>query len=332
MNAPASFRELCLRITFILVIFTGFNVGAGWTLDHARRRCKERESGLINCGKKACAEVLILGSSRAKHHFDEQILSAEWDVPVYNGGFSGQGISFARVVLEQIARTCPPKLVVIDVMPFEDDLDRVHALDPWYFESDILQRMPALESGSYTACMRPSAKTALLMSIPLLRNSGKAYDILSDKKHFGERPFFEPIPIRKDVTPWPALQKDLVKPKYAGFEPQLAALIDEAVKIKAQVILTFSPCFPSVDQSAILEPASKIAAEKGVPFFIFDARLIPELESQTYFEDYVHLNEHGARLFSSHAAKSLAPLFKKHASFHRTQENHQKETHGNTRF
>lgn len=307
MNEPASFRNLYLRITCVLLIFTAFNAIAGWTLDRARRRCKERESGLINCGKKTGAEVLILGSSRAKHHFDEKILASEWGVPVYNGGFSGQGIPFARIVLEQIARTSPPKLVVIDVMPFEDDLDRVHALDPWYFESDILQHMPTLDSGSNTAFIKPPLKETLLMSIPLLRNSGEAYDIVADQKHFGERPFFEPILAKKKISKWPALQKDRKKPKYTGFEPQLAALIDEAAKLGATIVLTFSPFFPGADEDLILEPTSKIAIEKGVPFIVFNTDLIPEIGRQEYFEDYMHLNGEGAHIFTRKVADLLRP-------------------------
>jgi hypothetical protein len=315
MNEPVSFRDLCLRVICILVIFTGFNAGAGLILDRARNRCQERESGLINSGRKAGAEVLILGSSRAKHHFDERILADEWGVSVYNAGFSGQGVAFARIILEQIAKYSPPKTVLLDVMPFEDDLDRVHALDPWYFESDILQRMPSLDSGSNAAYVEPSAKTALLMSLPLLRYAGQFSRVISDKAHFGERAFFEPIPARKDAPAWPALQKKLAKPKYIGFEPQLEALIDEAAKVGSQVILTFSPCFPGVDQTAILEPAARIAAQKGVPFLEFPAGGIPELNSQSYFEDYVHMNENGARLFSGYAAKTLAPLLTKAGSF-----------------
>ena len=51
----------------------------------------------------------------------------------------------ARVAFEQIAAEHKPRLVVIDVIAFAEDMEHVHALDPWYPRSPVLRALTAAE-------------------------------------------------------------------------------------------------------------------------------------------------------------------------------------------
>ena len=62
-------------------------------------------------------EILILGSSRAHHHYDSPFLSDTLGIDVYNGGIDGNGVVLAYGILEMVLNRYKPKLVVFDVEP-----------------------------------------------------------------------------------------------------------------------------------------------------------------------------------------------------------------------
>lgn len=311
-TAPVSFRSVLSRLALVLVCVVVVNLAFGLVMDFARSRCVNRESGLINEGRKARADVLILGSSRAKHHFDEKLLSSLWGVSVYNGGFSGQGIPFSRVAFEQIAAVKKPKAVIIEVIAFDDDLDRVHAYDPWYFDSRVLREMPAAGPLSYTEASVPvDMKSELLMLLPTYRFAGKIGLTLRDKPRLGENAFFEPLPVRYVPDRWIA-GGATVRPKpYPWLAVQLGALVDEVRATGADVVLTYSPNFGDANNTAITVPAAAVAKAKGVPFIEFTSAMIPAFKDRKYYDDPIHLNGDGAKIFSTELARLLRPMMPK---------------------
>ena len=61
------------------------------------------------------ADILILGSSRAVHHYNPEILEDSLGMSAYNGGRDGMGIMYNYSVLKAtLTRHCP-KIVVLDI-------------------------------------------------------------------------------------------------------------------------------------------------------------------------------------------------------------------------
>ena len=65
-------------------------------------------------------DVVILGSSRARHHYDSPFLSDTLGLDVYNAGVDGNGVILAEGLLELILERYHPKLVLLDVEPVFD--------------------------------------------------------------------------------------------------------------------------------------------------------------------------------------------------------------------
>lgn len=303
--SPLSFRTILARLAIILTLVAVIDFTLGLMLDRARNRCRQRESGLINVGRETRAEILILGSSRAKHHFDEVALSQAWNGrSVYNAGYSGQGLPFARVAFELIAQAKAPRLVIVDVMSFADDLDRVHAMDPWYTESARLRTMPGSDSSHDCVTAKQDWRQSLPMSMATYRYAGKAMQTLKDRYHFGEAPRFEPIPAKASPDLHGPAEAKHAYPRHAF---QLAALVDEIRATGANVVFTFSPFTRAADCSQLTLPAQAVAREKGVPFHVFRSDTVPGLDEPKHFSDHVHLNGEGARIFTRHAANILRP-------------------------
>lgn len=68
-------------------------------------------------------EVVIMGSSRAAHHYVSQILADSLNVSVYNAGFEGNGIIAAYGFLENIIEYHKPKVILYDLSGYDVHVD-----------------------------------------------------------------------------------------------------------------------------------------------------------------------------------------------------------------
>ena len=72
---------------------------------------------LNNSINYSSADIIILGSSRAQHHYIPKILVNNTGQSVYNCGFGGQGLGFSYIQLRMLTKRYTPKLVILDVSP-----------------------------------------------------------------------------------------------------------------------------------------------------------------------------------------------------------------------
>lgn len=282
-RSPKTFRSVFKRAGLALALFAAVNFAAWPILDAARRRDGTRESGVINTARRLEPDVLILGTSRAKHHYDDALLSKLWGRRVYNAGYQAQGMPFARIVYEQVSRRYVPKLVVIDAYTLSSDMDYVHDLDPWYFDSPILRSLD------------DTGKERCLMCLSLYRFAGHANRVISGAFKTGSEYGVDLIPADRPMDRFEP--KGLVKtPPY--FIPQLASLVAEIQASGAKVVLCFSPCHSRNSDVPIAAPARQYAKEAGIPFLDFSDPAYAEFNDEKYFRDCGHMNATGARHFT----------------------------------
>jgi len=96
-------------------------------------------------------DILILGSSRAQHHYNPETLVKGTELTAYNCGLGGQPLAFSLVQLSETVSRYKPKTVILDVTPdfrYDHDSDpRLKILGP-YFRADTLVRSILLDNGS----------------------------------------------------------------------------------------------------------------------------------------------------------------------------------------
>ena len=102
--------------------------------------------GFVNKVRKVKAEVVILGSSRARHHYDPEILQTALKTSVYNAGCDGQGIPYVLGMVDLLLNDYTPKLLIIDVDPTalsfsQDKFDSAAILAPFIDESEAIRRI-----------------------------------------------------------------------------------------------------------------------------------------------------------------------------------------------
>jgi hypothetical protein len=107
--------------------------------------------GLINRALTKNPEILILGSSRAKHHFDPEIISKALSLSAYNAGINGQDFLYAAMLLDVRRQSNPPPKIIlfhIDRRSFgENDDERTKAkVFSYYLERSPVVRDTLIET------------------------------------------------------------------------------------------------------------------------------------------------------------------------------------------
>lgn len=82
------------------------------------------------------ADLIILGSSRARNHYNPEILEDSLGISCYNAGRSGCFLVYQRAQLDLILDRYTPKAIVLEVTPYDmtvgqGDYDRLSGLLPY---------------------------------------------------------------------------------------------------------------------------------------------------------------------------------------------------------
>lgn len=107
---------------FVIVAVVDFGIGrlGDYLQSHVRGGDTRRTNDLV---MKDTHDVVILGSSRAHHHYDTPFLSDTLGLDIYNAGYDGNGVVLATGFLELILERYQPKLVLFDVEPTFDIIE-----------------------------------------------------------------------------------------------------------------------------------------------------------------------------------------------------------------
>jgi hypothetical protein len=284
-----------LSFLFLIVAFDGI-IGYG-----LRTYYFKQSSGVLSRTTYAMSRVktpgLILGSSRASHHFISDVLSDSLKMPFYNAGKDGQSIFYYYSVLKGVLKRYDPKIVVLDLLNDELDIkqesyDRLSELLPYYQTDPELAPIIKLRGPfeQYKLLSQIYPFNSLLLSIAIGNTS-------FNKKRFVEINGYLPLIgayknpiIPEKIAPYEDIDSNKVK--------IYKAVINDCKAHHVKLIFTISPYLQNkkVMRSAVL--ARQIALANNVPFFDHSHDTIYVLKPQ-YFWDISHLNNKGALMFTN---------------------------------
>ena len=295
-----------MRLALFVLVAGLLDWGVGWVL--SRLYFRQRSGTFAQCtyimdGVKD--PVLIVGSSRALHHYISTVLSDSLRRPCFNAGRDGQGVIFYDAVLQQVFARYKPDLVVLDLNPRElepesKSYDRLSELLPYLHTHPTLQRVVDLR-GPFERLKRISRiypYNSMLFAI-VLHNLPQQ---LGAKRERGFLPLYGHAPGHRAPTGEHArLSAHHVDPL------KVAALLHivEIVRTSGcRLCVVVSPTL-SIDRSE--EPReliAKLLAQADVPFWDYSGD--PNFLRNAYlFYDESHLNVTGARRFSRLIAARL---------------------------
>lgn len=289
---PSEARKVCLSLLVLIVLFFGIDCAVGYLGDRSLERIPDTQTELsrINYSVgKAAPDLLIVGSSRASHHYDTRILGDSLRCEVYNAGLDGHGLAYASCLIRNVADRCSPRLIVWEVSYNEDGSwnRKVNTLKPWFFRyenvSDAIRRVnPPNEAwkcrlASYrfnslfprfiNACI---AGSDTLGGYLPLQDNGKG-------KRF-------------------ARNRDTVR--VDGIDSCSKAIFTRTADLLKRkgipLIVAISPDLRIYEGAASLEATCR---SMGIPFF--DAHALPQITDRPeLFNDPSHMNFRGAELYT----------------------------------
>ena len=295
-------KKYILRIFLFFGIVIAFDFGFGKACELLQSYA--RGGRLKNVWQTAMnqeANVVIMGSSRAHHHYVPLVFEEELKMTAHNAGVDGNGIVLATGLYELMSNRYTPKIIVYDVsLGFDiymnpkdgNNIRYVGWLRPYFFDKQVQQLLARVD---------PSERYKNISY--MFRYNSKIMDLLKDQ-----------VVISDYTVDGFAPLKGLMKENIIHTDDMEFSQID-TLKIKlmeefiarisssdTRLIMIASPLY-GVKSSEVFKPIKDICQRYGVDFMDYYAS--PEFQKKQFFNDQSHLNEEGAKVFSKALASKL---------------------------
>ena len=236
-------------------------------------------------------ELLIMGSSRAVHHYNPRIFSDSLNMSCYNCGRDGNGIilMFGRLKLLQERYT--PKVIIYDILydfdlKANDNIKYTADLKPYFNNREIKS---IIKSISYTECIK-------MMSNMYRHNStiiNTIWNFITQEQgiNLGYLPMYK----KMEIIP----KKKQSKKQDAQFDETKLLYLEKLIKEcqgNTLLFFTVSPFYFKQEGNDRYAPIKKLCEKYGVPFIEYDDDIF--YENKDLFSDSIHLNDEGATLYS----------------------------------
>ena len=312
----------------VAVLIVVLDMAIGVSLDRLYRKTRTGETGgLINDALSRNAQVLLLGSSRMRHHAMPTVIHRKLSLSAYNAGMDGQDLLYAMMLFDLWQRShAPPKAIVLNIDPdsFEEsaeELQRAGVFSFYYDDSALVRRV--LNERSRFERLKFLSRA--------YRANGK---VLAIAKNLLTRPAadfdgFEPLSGRLPANPSPpalspsdgeretaAAQTARAQsiPTPAEFWPLkvecFKRLANYCARHGTRLVLVQSPRFredPNAHDGWVKVLAQCLAGYPGVEFVDLSTCARPDAfrDKPELFKDGSHLNSSGAEIFSAMLADAL---------------------------
>lgn len=297
-------KKYLLQIALFFAIVAVVDFAAGKLFRYVQAN---RAGGRTGAEWYACREsnedIIIMGSSRASHHYVPQILTDSLGMSYFNAGQDGNGIILQYGRWKMITERYAPKVLIYDVTPSfdlqeNDNMAYVDRLKPFCDDSEVKD---------YVADIFPIERWKLYSQ--MYRYNYKFLEMLSDCAKTKDDKLNGYIPlygqIRKEVVEEASNAK--VKPiEFDETKLQyLECLAQECQARNTQLIFVVSPYFKggSYNEESF-SPISELAAKYGLSFYYLNDSEFTD--DPNLFKDSYHLNDEGAKTFTEEILHRIA--------------------------
>lgn len=293
---------LCIAVAILLIVITDICIGgtSAWLYHRSKYGIFHRQQYVLNESKD---DIIILGSSRASHHYVSSILSDSLGMSCYNAGSEGMCIYYNYAMFAaMIERGHCPKVVIYDVM----DLDAMKYPGPTFTLDAALGRL-APHYGEYKCIdslfdLKDWKEKLKLQSLTYRYNSKLVQSIKCNFIPSPEDKGYEVVVGRLPDN------MDFKKAEYNDCELDsqklhyMQKMVDLAKSHQINIYFVFSPSFKD-DPSKAYDAAKEIAHRNQIE--IIDCYNEPALMKRELFRDLMHLNDDGAHVWTAYFAHIL---------------------------
>ena len=299
-------KKFIIRFSIILCLLAVTDICFGIVMDYMRTHARGGETSRTEyiCNHTT-EDILIMGSSRAAHHYVPSLFRDSLGMSAYNCGYDGCGVILAYAQLQSILKRYTPKCIVYELTPsFDfvegDNLRYIKTMRP-YFHSGVLDELISdidnTESiKNYSSFYRYNSSFMTNLS-DFLRPS--------DASDCGYKPEY------KIARNEPKKNKD-----YTDARPQdnyktqvLKRFIKCCKDNNIQLVIAVSPLYTNDSISIVFQPIFDVLSTYNIPIFNHSCDSNFNWKRK-YFSDSCHLNDDGAKDYSKRIISELKTILK----------------------
>ena len=298
-------KKYLLKIALFFALMAVIDVACGWAFGILRSKLKGGRSYKNEYINNICEEdIMVLGSSKADHHYVPSVFEDSLGLSCYNAGEMGCGIIPAYVRYKIVSIRHKPKLVLYEVTPKYDYLQdngyshylgviRPYASDP-IIKPVYLDFSDNIESLRLLSNMYRNNSCIINVLKDLLKPS-------PDEK--GYEPLFGTINsklVNKDIQEEDAHEIIIDPLKYKYVEK----LIEDTKKDHVPLVFIISPSVRQVNDVSDYEPMFELCQKHSVPL-INNIACDSFVGESKYYQDWTHLNHKGAIVYSHYVVSQI---------------------------
>lgn len=289
-------KKFLINIFFFLCLFVIVDFLLGIALDYFASHAKTGQAYKnYEIAETANPDILILGSSRAVHHYVPDKFEDSIGLSTYVAGQDGNGIILMNPIMHHISNRHKPRIIIYDITPSFDLYDD----DPHtYLRYLRLLKGKSAYTDSLIHVIDPTEILKLHSRLFQYNSSPlslvKCFFKKTNEFDRGYRPFFGSLAINTvpqldtSVHPVSALKLNL-------FRELIKYCHDNDIKL----YFTVSPYYNAAANSTSISRDSALSAmidELGIT--VLDYSNNPAFANPEYFKDNDHLNNEGAKVFT----------------------------------
>lgn len=288
-------KKYLLYILLFFGIVALVDFGFGFTCEYLQNHAKGGTmKSICQTAKVQTSAIIILGSSRAHHHYVPSVISDVKGMTAYNGGVDGNGIVLASGLYDLIEERYTPKVIFYDVEPsfdinvYAEDGNNnryIGHLRPYFQDHRIKQILFRIDPSE---CFKNLSA--------MFRYNAKIVDLLKDQVVMSDYTTDGYAPLYGIMKKTPEVRINGNRPIQDTLKlNMMEEFISRLSQSKTKLIMVASPKY-GAKSSEVFDPIKELCARYGVEFWDYYAE--PEFQRIDYFKESMHLNDKGARAFS----------------------------------
>ena len=294
-------KKFVLKLALFAALICVVDVSFGFVCDYLRDHTKGGMSGNKDyiC-RKSNEDIIMMGSSRMRHHYVPQMIEDSLDVTCYNAGIDGNGVIMSYGFLKMITDRYSPQVIIYDVSRFDiykdDNTKYLGSLKAYYDFAGIDEIFSDVDKAEN-----------IKMNSRLYRYNSDLLGLLTDNIHpsytfeKGYWPSHGVMDYEPDMTDISLGEVDELKIQY------LEKFITLAKSKEIPLIFCASPTYHTAYNEHFHDPAKALCSKYEVPFLDFYGD--EEISSnKKYFSNTTHLNDLGARTYTAKIISEVKSL------------------------
>lgn len=290
-----------IKILLLCLLCVGMDYAYGkigtYLLDHAISGSSEKNKYICD---RTSEDILIMGSSRAVHHYDPTIIEDSLGMSCYNCGYDGCGSITAYGLLSILTERYTPRTILYEITPEFDYLKADKDNTKYLYPLKMFYDRDGIDSIFITI----DAKEQFKMQSLMYRMNSQFIQLLSENCMKRNQTIKGYLPKNGVMKYEPVNNEEDFPIEYDSLKIEcLNRIIDICTNKKINLVFYVSPYFQKTNSSKY-NYIEKLAKKYDLPFMNHGCDIF-FVGKKKYFYDAGHMNQLGANAYTNQIVSEL---------------------------